>query len=160
MPCCCEECQLIRPRILVIVAGALAVLAAACGNGGDSSVDVASGDIATVVEEGAVLYTTYCAVCHGANLEGHPDWRTPNADGTYNPPPQDVTGHTWHHGDSTLVQLISEGSPFRESVMPAFGDTLTDEQILAILEFFRSHWGEQERAFQQQATERDIAASS
>jgi hypothetical protein len=31
---------------------------------------------------------------------------------------------------------------------------------LAILEFFRSNWGEQERTFQQQATEREIAANS
>ena len=151
---------MIRQRILVTVVVALALLMAGCGDGGDSTVELATGDIATVVAEGAALYATYCAVCHGADLEGHPDWRTPNADGTYNPPPQDVTGHTWHHGDPTLVQLISEGSPFRQSVMPAFGDTLTDEQILAILEFFRSNWGEQERTFQQQATERDIAASS
>lgn len=157
MPCCCEECLLIRQRILVTVVVALALLMAACGNGDDSSVDPA--DIVTVVEEGAELYATYCAACHGENLEGHPNWMTPNADGSYNPPPQDSTGHTWHHGDPTLVQLISEGSPFRESVMPAFGDTLTDEQILAILEFFRSNWGEQERTFQQQATERDLAAN-
>ena len=133
---------------------------AGCGDGGDSTVELATGDIATVVAEGAALYATYCAVCHGADLEGHPDWRTPNADGTYNPPPHDTTGHTWHHGDLTLVQLISQGSPFRQSVMPAFGDTLTDEQILAILEFFRSNWGEQERTFQQEATQREISAGS
>ncbi len=44
--------------------------------------------------------------------------------------------------------------------MPAFGEVLTDEQILLILEFFRANWGEQERAFQQQATEREITANS
>ncbi len=37
----------------------------------------------------------------------------------YNPPPRDVAGHMWHHGDPTSVQLISEGSPFQESVMSA-----------------------------------------
>ena len=160
MPCCCEECLLIRSWIPITVVAALAALAAGCGNGDDSSVDLPSADIVTVVEEGAELYATYCAACHGENLEGHPNWMTPNADGSYNPPPQDSTGHTWHHGDPTLVQLISEGNSFRESVMPAFGDTLTDEQILAILAFFRSNWGEQERTIQQQATERDIAANS
>lgn len=160
MPCSCEECLLIRPRILIAVVAMLVVLTASCVGGEDSSDELASGDTSTVVEQGAALYATYCAACHGENLEGHPNWMIPNADGTYNPPPQDSTGHTWHHGDPTLVQLISEGSPFRESVMPAFGDTLTDEQIVAILEFFRSSWGEQERTFQQQATERDLAASS
>lgn len=151
---------MIRSRILITVVAALIVLVSACGGKDDSSGDRASADIAAVVQEGAELYATYCAACHGQNLEGHPNWMTANADGSYNPPPQDVTGHTWHHGDSTLVQLISEGSPFRESVMPAFGDTLTAEQILAILEFFKSNWGEQERTFQQQATERELAANS
>jgi mono/diheme cytochrome c family protein len=142
--------------LTIVVAAALVVTG--CGTGGDSSGDPASGDYANVAEEGAALYATHCAACHGANLEGDPNWMTPNADGSYNPPPHDATGHTWHHGDPTLVQLIAEGSPFRESKMPAFGEVLADEQILAILEFLRSNWGEQERAFQQQATERDEAA--
>ena len=131
---------------------AMTLLIAACGSGGDS------GDAASVVEDGAALYASYCAVCHGAELEGDPNWMTPNADGSYNPPPQDATGHTWHHGDPTLVQLISQGNSFRESKMPTFGDVLTEEQIISILDFFRSNWGEQERTFQQEATERDKAA--
>ena len=160
MPCYCEEFHLIRPRVPGAIAVALALLVAACGTGDDMPGDPALGDFATAVEEGEALYATYCASCHGANLEGHPSWMVPNADGTYNPPPQDSTGHTWHHGDPTLVQLISEGSPFQPSAMPAFGDTLTDEQILAILEYFKSNWGEQERTFQQEATQREEAAGS
>lgn len=149
-----------RPRPLLAVVAALVLLAAACGIGGDSSDSLAPSNGAISVEEGVTLYTTYCAACHGADLEGHPDWRTPNADGSYNPPPHDVSGHTWHHGDPTLVQLILEGSPFRQSQMPVFGEILTVEEVLSILEFFRSNWGEQERMFQREATERELAASS
>jgi hypothetical protein len=39
-------------------------------------------------------------------------------------------------------------------------NTLTDEQILAILEFFKSNWGEQERTSQREATDRHVAANS
>lgn len=154
MRCCCAGSLLSRPTTPAALVAALALLIAACGTGGDS------GDAASVVDQGAALYATYCAACHGTNLEGDPNWMTPNADGSYNPPPQDATGHTWHHGDPTLVQLISQGSPFRESKMPVFGDVLTEEQIVSILEFFRSNWGEQERAFQEEATARETAANS
>ena len=109
---------------------------------------------------GAVLYATHCASCHGVDLEGHPDWRTPNADGSYNPPPHDATGHTWHHGDVTLVQVISDGGSFPQSRMPAFGDILTEERILVILDFLKSTWGEEERAFQREATDREQARRS
>ncbi len=160
MRCCCERYLLTRARILIVVVTALAMLAAACGSGGESSGGSPEGSVPTATEEGAALYATYCASCHGANLEGHPDWRTPNADGSYNPPPQDSTGHTWHHGDATLVQLILEGSPFRESQMPSFEEVLTVDQVLSILEFFKSNWGDQERTFQREVTERELAADS
>jgi len=156
MPCCCAGYPLSRPRSVVAAIAALVLLVAACGTGSDS----ASDDVRAAADDGAVLYASYCSSCHGENLEGHPNWQTPNADGSYNPPPQDASGHTWHHGDPTLLQLISEGSPFPQSRMPAFGDVLTNEQILAILEFFKSNWGERERTFQREATERDLAANS
>lgn len=145
---------------MVTVVSALALFGAACSAVGDSSRNPTTGDVAAVVEEGAALYATYCSSCHGANLDGHPNWMVPNSDGTYNPPPQDSTGHTWHHGDPTLVQLILEGSPFRQSRMPPFGDVLSVDQVLSILEFFKSNWGEQERTFQREATQREIAVGS
>ena len=48
---------------------------------------------------GQVLYQENCASCHGANLEGEPDWRSPKEDGRLPAPPHDETGHTWHHGE-------------------------------------------------------------
>ncbi len=107
------------------------------------------------VEAGTALYQAHCASCHGADLSGAPNWQTPNPDGSYPPPPQDSSGHTWHHSDQLLLALIRDGSDFEQSRMPAFGDRLTDEEILSILDFFKSEWGERERNFQWDITMRD-----
>lgn len=104
------------------------------------------------VAQGQVLYTQYCAECHGPDGKGHPDWKTPNDDGSYNPPPQDATGHTWHHADDLLLDLIAKGGDFPQTKMPAFGQQLTDGEILAILEYIKTWWGPEERAFQWQVT--------
>jgi mono/diheme cytochrome c family protein len=104
------------------------------------------------VARGQVLYTQHCAECHGSDGKGHPDWKLRNDDGSYNPPPQDATGHTWHHADDLLLDLIATGSDFPQTKMPAFGQQLTDQEILAILEFVKTWWGPEERAFQWQVT--------
>ena len=52
---------------------------------------------------GRALYEQHCAACHGANLEGQPDWRSPDESGLYPAPPHDETGHTWHHDDAMLT---------------------------------------------------------
>ena len=61
------------------------------------------------VTQGEPLYAQYCASCHGANLEGVPDWKIVQPDGKYLPPPQDSSGHTWHHPDDLLISVIIEG---------------------------------------------------
>ncbi len=106
------------------------------------------------VATGEALYLQHCAACHGADLRGDPDWQIPNDDGSYRPPPQDASGHTWHHADQLLLEIIAEGSNFPESRMPTFGDKLTDDQILAILDYFKSTWGPQERSVQWEQTVR------
>ncbi|MFO7634361.1 MAG: cytochrome c [Caldilinea sp.] len=101
------------------------------------------------VAEGEKLYSHYCASCHGANLEGAPDWKVRLPDGSLPPPPQDSSGHTWHHADSLLLTIIRDGgAPTTNSKMPAFGDRLSDDEIWAILTFFKSRWSEEERKFQ------------
>lgn len=112
-----------------------------------------------MIAKGADLYGEYCAACHGPDLEGDPDWKAPNEDGSYRPPPQDSSGHTWHHGDDLLVEIILQGSEFPQSRMPAFGDRLSEDEVLAILEFFKSRWGQQERAVQWEVTLRERAQS-
>lgn len=110
---------------------------------------------ADTVAAGADLYAGYCSSCHGSDLEGAPNWQVMNSDGSFPPPPQDSTGHTWHHGDDLLVEIILEGSESSQSRMPAFGEVLSEIEVLSILEFFKSTWGPQERAVQWEVTLRE-----
>jgi mono/diheme cytochrome c family protein len=139
----------VRYPIGLMAAAAAAVAIAAC-----------SGEAATTlnpdrVAYGGELYRQHCASCHQSDLSGAPDWKTANDDGSYPPPPHDSSGHTWHHPDRVLIEIIGDGSDFPQSRMPAFGDKLSDDDIEAILEFFKSTWGPQERAFQEQVTDQD-----
>ena len=99
--------------------------------------------------EGAALYAEHCAACHGPELEGQPDWRTPGADGVLPAPPHDETGHTWHHDNQLLFTytrlggqetLAARGVTNFTSGMPAFGDLMTEDEIWAVLAFIRSTW--------------------
>ncbi|HKZ69261.1 MAG TPA: c-type cytochrome [Anaerolineales bacterium] len=109
---------------------------------------------ANQVAQGAILYAQYCASCHGANLEGAPNWQQRLADGSLPAPPHDSSGHTWHHSNTLLLTIIAEGGQavygdaVSKSNMPRFKDQLTIEEIAAILDFIKSKWGDDEREFQ------------
>lgn len=101
------------------------------------------------VASGKAVYAQFCASCHGANLEGQPNWKEPLADGSLPAPPHDSTGHTWHHPDELLLDITANGGdPKYNSKMPAFQDQLSSEQIVAVLEFIKSQWGREEREYQ------------
>jgi mono/diheme cytochrome c family protein len=92
----------------------------------------------------------HCAVCHGLQGEGQPNWQEPLPDGGLPAPPHDASGHTWHHSDAILLGIIADGggqySP--QSRMPAFRAVLSDAQMRAILDHIRTFWGPEEREFQ------------
>ena len=100
------------------------------------------------IVQGELLYANSCAVCHGANLEGQPDWRSKGPDGRLPAPPHNEEGHTWHHGDGLLFAYTKQGGAAAlaergieyDSGMPAFGDTLTDAEILNIIGYIKSTW--------------------
>lgn len=98
-----------------------------------------------VVAAGAVLYDQHCASCHGAGLEGQPNWRERNEAGRLPAPPHDVTGHTWHHADALLIDITTRGTAAvvgrgYESDMIGFGDVMSEDQIIAVLSFIKSTW--------------------
>ena len=106
---------------------------------------------------GQKLYAEHCASCHGLNLEGQADWRTPNDDGTLPAPPHDASGHTWHHDSQLLFDYTrlggagiaaERGITGFTSAMPAFGDTLSDEAIWNILAYIQSTWPEEVQEIQ------------
>jgi mono/diheme cytochrome c family protein len=98
------------------------------------------------VARGAVLYAAHCAACHGAKLEGQPEWRKRLPNGRLPAPPHDEFGHTWHHPDWMLFGITKNGlaPPYGprnyESDMPAFGGKLSDEEIWEALAYIKSHW--------------------
>lgn len=115
------------------------------------------------IAEGKELYAKNCATCHGRELEGQHDWRSPGPDGRLPAPPHDETGHTWHHPDSVLFDytklggetlMAQRGIKF-DSGMPGFGDSLTDQQILNILGYIRSTWPEDVQHVQAERTKAD-----
>jgi hypothetical protein len=66
-------------------------------------------DTAGQFELGKSIYISQCAACHGANLEGQPNWRQRNINGRLSAPPHDKNGHMWHHDDATLFKLTKYG---------------------------------------------------
>jgi mono/diheme cytochrome c family protein len=103
---------------------------------------------------GQILYTNNCASCHGAKLEGQPNWQSPNSDGILPAPPHDATGHTWHHDNELLFEytklggkgaLAARGITDFNSGMPAFDGVVSDEDIWDILAFIKSTWPEREQ---------------
>jgi mono/diheme cytochrome c family protein len=106
---------------------------------------------------GAEVYAEHCAACHGTDLEGQADWQRPEPDGTLRAPPHDDSGHTWHHPDEMLVDYVTLGGAETlrqlgitgvKSGMPAFGGTLTDAEIEAVLHYIASHWSDRTREYQ------------
>lgn len=102
------------------------------------------------VKLGARVYAQHCAACHGAKLEGQPDWRKRLPNGRLPAPPHDESGHTWHHPDRMLFEITRSGlvPPYApkdyESDMPAFRGKLSDEDIWAVLAYIKSHWTSRE----------------
>lgn len=112
------------------------------------------------VAMGNRVYQANCVACHGANLEGQPNWRTRKPDGRLPAPPHDETGHTWHHPDAHLFKITKHGikPPLApegyESDMPAFEGVLSDGEIWAVLAFIKAKWPSRIRTRQTSINER------
>ena len=94
------------------------------------------------VDHGDQLFQQNCAVCHGGNAEGTLEWKQPDANGNYPPPPLNGSAHAWHHSMQQLARSIKQGGIKLGGVMPAFGDKLSDQDVLAVIAYFQSKWPE------------------
>ena len=102
----------------------------------------------TAATPGQRIFQANCAVCHGVDGAGQPYWHIQKADGLLPPPPLNGDGHTWHHGDGTLYTYVSQGGAAFEftgpnsfkSGMPAFGEVLSHDEIVAVIEYVKSLW--------------------
>ena len=127
-------------RVLAMVAVA-ATVAAACGDtGGDPDPDVAT--------RGEQLYEASCAQCHGGPVGGQI---------SDIPPRHNAEGHTWHHPDCLLTDIVLDGLPPRreaagDEIMPAYRDELTAAEVDAILTYVKTWWTDEQRRSQAQVT--------
>ena len=90
----------------------------------------------SAAEKIATLFTELCSVCHGAGGKGD----GPSAQGL-EPKPADFTNCKVMAKDSddVLFKIIKGGgqSAGRSTVMPAWGDSLSDEQIRDLVKLIR-----------------------
>ena len=127
----------------------MGVRAVACAAAVVVGMLVLTGCGADDVEVGREVYAANCAACHGAGGEGQPEWHVARADGTLPAPPLNGDGHTWHHADGELYRVVSEGGQVLEdpaldfkSSMPAFGEWLSHGEMVAVLSYVKSLWGD------------------
>jgi mono/diheme cytochrome c family protein len=146
----------------VIVGGAflflVGAIVAAYLTGAKSPAD--PGD-ARQVARGKAVYDHHCASCHGARLEGQPNWQAKLPSGRMPAPPHDPSGHTWHHPDAVLFGITKYGlvpgkyaPPGYQSDMPGFGQMLSDDEIWAVLAYIQSQWPPKIRQAQREINSR------
>lgn len=130
--------------VLACLAGSVALEACTRLGGGDGR--------EVSVERGQQVYQTYCQTCHG---DAKGDGRLPNV------PSHGPDGHTWHHSDRNLMEIIRDGSDspmsrmMREMMgsadaprMPAWKETLSDEDVRSVIAYLKTFWTEEQRRFQ------------
>lgn len=136
-------------RLVLLALAMLIVPALADASGRPASAD----NVPSEVAQGRHIYEQYCAACHGWQGEGADEWKKPDEEGEMPPPPHDETGHTWRHSDAMLFSMIAKGwrHPFNKSdrlTMPAFGKSLTDQEIAAVIEYLKTLWTDEQREYQ------------
>jgi mono/diheme cytochrome c family protein len=92
------------------------------------------------VARGAEVFRQHCAVCHGVQAEGAPNWQQPGPDGKYPAPPLNGTAHDWHHPLASLQDTIRNGTGRLGGSMPPWKDKLGDADVDAAIAWFQSHW--------------------
>lgn len=72
-------------------------------------------------------------------------------------PPHNASGHAWHHSDEQLFAITRFGTATLvgngyEIDMIGFGDSLGDDEILAVLDYIKSTWPEREALHQRKVS--------
>lgn len=106
--------------IQMVVACMAALALSACMDGGEGT---EASTTLSPIEQGAELYETFCGGCHGEEAEG-----TEVCVSLVNP-------HINMQSDGKLFVMIQSGTG---GTMPAFGDELSNDEIMAVIAYLRS----------------------
>ena len=116
------------------------VALAACGGGSSSGDDV--------IEVGKTVYDRDCLICHGEASTGD--------GGLANAPVHGPDGHTWHHPDGQLKELILGALDYPQKTMPSFVGRLTDDEVDAVLEYIKSNWDTPQIEYQAEVSRNEL----
>ena len=101
-------------------------------------------DSTLMIARGKIIYESNCVSCHQVNLVGAENWKGLDEDGHRKAPPLNGTGHTWHHDDASLHNIIKYGLAKiiknYDGKMLGFEDNLKDEDIDSVLAYIKSFW--------------------
>lgn len=94
------------------------------------------------VETGKELFLIHCSGCHGPTAAATDQWKKPDVNGNYPPPPLNGTAHAWHHPISVLSQVIEVGGVPLGGQMPSFAGQFDRQEKLALIASFQSYWSD------------------
>ena len=101
-------------------------------------------DSELMITKGKIIYQNNCISCHQVNLVGVENWKELDEDGHRKSPPLNGTGHTWHHDDATLHNIIKYGLvklvKNYQGKMLGFEDKLKDKDIDSVLAYIKTFW--------------------
>ena len=101
-------------------------------------------DSELMITKGKNIYQNNCISCHQVNLVGVENWKELDEDGHRKSPPLNGTGHTWHHDDATLHNIIKYGLvklvKNYQGKMLGFEDKLKDKDIDSVLAYIKNFW--------------------
>lgn len=87
---------------------------------------------------GVRLFQEHCALCHGPEAQGHPDWQNPKVVAA---PPLNGTGHELKRRKQDMITIIKNGAKRNgDPVMPAWKGRLTDQEIEDIITWYQALW--------------------
>lgn len=92
---------------------------------------------------GAALYAERCALCHGPQGQGHPDWQTPSNGLFAAAPPLNGTGNDWKRSRAELAGVIRHGvrrQGDNVEIMPAWQGRLDERDIEDVINWMQSLW--------------------